>query len=234
MRDEQVGQPHLLLQILKHVDDLCLNGNVQCRDRLVADDKLRVHSQCTGNADALTLTAGKLVRITVCVFAVQAHTLQQSNDLVMAILGILCQMMDVDALAHDITNGHTGVKARIRILEHDLHTAAVRQHVHCNVVLLVEQHLAVIDDLAVGRLVQAQQAAAGRGLAAAGLTDQTQRFALADRKADIVHSLNELFLLAHAAGGEILLQVLDFYQRILFTHSAFSPFSNAAFCWSQQ
>ena len=33
---------------------------------------------------------------------------------------------------------------------------------------------------------------------------------------------------------DYLLQVLDFNQRLVFTHSAFSPFSNAAFCCSQQ
>ena len=50
----------------------------------------------------------------------------------------------------------------------------------------------------------------------------------------LLHSLNVLAVLAHTAGGEILLQVLDFNQRLVFTHSAFSPFSNAAFCCSQQ
>ena len=33
---------------------------------------------------------------------------------------------------------------------------------------------------------------------------------------------------------DYLLQVLDFNQRLVFTHSAFSPFSNSAFCCSQQ
>ena len=32
---------------------------------------------------------------------------------------------------------------------------------------------------------------------------------------------------------DYLLQVLDFDQRLVFTHSAFSPFSHAAFCCSQ-
>ena len=29
MCNEQIGQPHLLLQIFKHIDDLCLDGHVQ-------------------------------------------------------------------------------------------------------------------------------------------------------------------------------------------------------------
>ena len=94
MGDEQVGQTHLLLQILEHIDDLCLNGNVQCGNRLVTNDELGVHSQCTGNAHALTLTAGELVAVAVCVLAVQANALQQSDDLIVAVLFVLGQVMD--------------------------------------------------------------------------------------------------------------------------------------------
>ena len=66
MGDKEIGQAQLLLQILKHIHNLRLNGNVQCGDRLVTDDKLRVHSQGARDADSLALAAGKLVRIAVC------------------------------------------------------------------------------------------------------------------------------------------------------------------------
>ena len=152
----------------------------------------------------------------------------------MALLGVGAQVVDVDALADDVADGHAGVQARVGVLEHDLHTAAVGQHINGDLFLFVKQDLAVVDDGAVGRLIQAQQGAAGSGLATAGLAYQTKGLALADGKAYVIHSLNVLAVLAHTAGGEILLQVLDFNQRLLFTHSAFSPFSNAAFCCSQQ
>ena len=77
MRDKEVGQPHLLLQILNHIDDLRLNRDIQRGDRLIADDELRVHSQRTGDADTLTLTARELVRVAVGMLTVQANTLQQ-------------------------------------------------------------------------------------------------------------------------------------------------------------
>ena len=234
MGDEQVGQTHLLLQILEHIDDLSLNGNVQCGNRLVTNDELGVHSQCTGNAHALTLTAGELVAVAVCVLTVQANALQQSDDLIVAVLFVLGQMMDINALTHDVANGHAGVQTCVGILKNDLHPAAVGQHIHCDLVVLIKQQVAVIVDLTAGGLVQAQQGAAGGGLATTGLTYQTKGLALADSKAYVIHSLNVLAVLAHTAGGEILLQVLDFNQRLVFTHSAFSPFSNAAFCCSQQ
>lgn len=67
MGDEQVGQAHLLLQVLEHIHDLCLNGHVQCGDRLVADDEFRVERERTRDADTLALAAGELVRVAVLV-----------------------------------------------------------------------------------------------------------------------------------------------------------------------
>ena len=64
MRDEQVGQVALFLQALQQVDDLGLNRNIQCGDRLVTDYELRVQGKGTGDADTLALAAGELVRVT--------------------------------------------------------------------------------------------------------------------------------------------------------------------------
>ncbi len=61
--DEQIRDAQLVLQLLKHIDDLRLNRHIQRRNRLVADDELRVHRECPGNADALPLAAGELMRI---------------------------------------------------------------------------------------------------------------------------------------------------------------------------
>ena len=56
--DEQIGQAEFFLQLGEHVDDLRLDRHVQRGDRLVADDELGVHSQCTGNAHAQTMKSG--------------------------------------------------------------------------------------------------------------------------------------------------------------------------------
>ena len=63
--DEEVGEPELLLQVLEQVDDLRLDRDVERGDRLVADDELRVERQRPGDADALALAAGELVRVAV-------------------------------------------------------------------------------------------------------------------------------------------------------------------------
>ena len=62
VRDEDVGQPELVLEVLEQVEDLRLDGHVERGHRLVADDQLRIHGQRPGDADPLALPAGELVR----------------------------------------------------------------------------------------------------------------------------------------------------------------------------
>ena len=62
VRDEQIGQIFLLLQIQQQIDDLRLDGDIKRGDRLIADDKFRVQDQRAGNSDPLALTTGEFVR----------------------------------------------------------------------------------------------------------------------------------------------------------------------------
>ena len=88
MRDEQVGETELLLQIEQHVQDLDLDRDVERRNRLVGDDELGIHRQRAGNADALALSARELVRISPIVFRTQADPRQQFHDPLLAIAAL--------------------------------------------------------------------------------------------------------------------------------------------------
>ena len=79
MADEDVGEPELLLELYEQVDDLGLDGDVESRDRLVADDDLRLEDNGTGNADALALAARELVRIAVLELEVEADAFMISS-----------------------------------------------------------------------------------------------------------------------------------------------------------
>ena len=68
MGNENVGQIEFLLQMMEEVQHLGLDGNVQSGNGLVGDDELRFYGQGPGDSDTLFLTAGELVRITLCVF----------------------------------------------------------------------------------------------------------------------------------------------------------------------
>src|SRR5206468_5991343 len=80
VRDEKIGELKLLLQVLQEVDDLGLDRHVQGGDRLVAHDERGVDRQGSGDADALALAAGELVRVAVGEVRVQAHQAQQLLD----------------------------------------------------------------------------------------------------------------------------------------------------------
>ena len=77
VRDEEVREAELVLQLLEQVEHLRLDRDVERGDRLVADDELRVERERPRDADALTLTAGELVRIAVDVLGVQPDDLEQ-------------------------------------------------------------------------------------------------------------------------------------------------------------
>ena len=90
--DDDVGQPELVLQVLEQVDDLRLHGDVEGGDRLVGDDELGRQGERAGDADALALAAGELVRVAVVVLRAQADQLEQRLH------GALGALLGLDAL----------------------------------------------------------------------------------------------------------------------------------------
>ena len=65
------------LEALEQVDDLGLDRHVEGRDRLVADDQVRLDRERAGDPDALALAAGELVRIALDERRVEADEAQQ-------------------------------------------------------------------------------------------------------------------------------------------------------------
>src|ERR1035437_8432270 len=65
MADEKHAHTLNFLHSNQEVDDLGPDGDVQGRHRLVADHQGRVQDHGAGDADALVLAAGELVRIAV-------------------------------------------------------------------------------------------------------------------------------------------------------------------------
>ena len=70
VRNEEIGQPEILLQILKKIEDLRLYGDIEGGNGFVADEKFGAERQCPGDADTLPLSARETVGITVeCTFS---------------------------------------------------------------------------------------------------------------------------------------------------------------------
>ena len=76
VRDEDVGQAELALQVLQEVENLSLHRDVERGHGLVADDQLRVDGERARDADPLPLAAGELVREAVVMLGVQADDLE--------------------------------------------------------------------------------------------------------------------------------------------------------------
>jgi hypothetical protein len=62
MADEDKRNIEALLQIAEEIDDLRLDRQIQRRDRFVGNDQGWPEDDRASNADALSLTAGQLMR----------------------------------------------------------------------------------------------------------------------------------------------------------------------------
>ncbi len=84
MGNKKVGQSEIPLKILEKIDDLRLDGDIKCRNRLIADNEFRIKGKGTGNTDALTLAAGKLMRIAIVILSRKPTTSSSSWILLLA------------------------------------------------------------------------------------------------------------------------------------------------------
>ena len=186
MRDKHIGDAQLILQIHQQVENLRLNGDVQCRYRLITDDELGIQCQCAGNADTLTAAAVHLMRVGKAQPTVQTDKVHQT-------LGFLINLCFAEAARQDkrltdrLLHGHARIQGGIWVLENNLYgiLAQLLQllGVDAGDILALEQ------DLAVRTLMQVNQGAAQCGLAAAGLADNAHCGAAFNGEAHIVHSV---------------------------------------------
>src|SRR5947207_1143406 len=75
--DEQVRDFPLRLQILKEVEDLRLDRDVQCTNGLVADDEVRLQCKRTSDANALALPSGEFVRVARRITGIESDARQE-------------------------------------------------------------------------------------------------------------------------------------------------------------
>ena len=196
-----------------------------------------------GDADALALAAGELMRVAHGVLGVEADELHQLHDALAALLLVFAQLVHVERFADDVFDRHARVERGVRILEDHLHLLAVGQHVDLDllaqdglavgvdleaavfVILLaaVIDDLAVKDDAAAGGLVQLQQRAADRGLAAAGFADKAEGLARADAEGDVIDRLERDRAAKTGAHGEIFFQVLNLNEVFVVGHLTYPP-----------
>src|SRR6266511_838571 len=119
VRDEQVRELDLLLEIVEEVEDLRLDRHVERAHRLVEHEAFRADRERARDADTLSLAAAELVRIAVEGVGGQADEVEELADALR-----LGRARAVDALADDPPHRVARVERRVRVLEHDLNLAA--------------------------------------------------------------------------------------------------------------
>ena len=206
VRDKEICEILLGLELVHKVENLRADGNVQRGDRLVRHDELRVHDHRARDADALTLPAGKLVRVAGLVLGQQADVLKSAIDLCNALLLILIEVEVVQPLGDAVLDGGALVERRRRVLKDHLDVAD-------DVAVLLAGDLAgdalsLKEDLAAAARVDAHDGAAERRFAGAGLADKGERFALIDVKIRVFYG-DEFFFASDVEGDVHMLDRED-------------------------
>src|SRR5512143_2875724 len=120
MRDKQICESQLLLQVLKEIHHLRLNRHVKRRNRLIAYDELGVERERSRDADTLALSTREFVRIAAGVFWFEPDKFQQLGYPIAPAAPITCAM-DNNRFFYNLADGQSGVERRVRILKDDLH-----------------------------------------------------------------------------------------------------------------
>ena len=187
MRDKEIGQAQLFLQVVQQVDHLGLNGHVQRGDGLVADNEFGLDGQSPGNADSLALAAGKLMGEPAGMLPVQTHQLQQLIDALPALLGII-HLVNDHAFLDNGGNRHSGIQGGVGILEDDLRLFGIVEAVRS---LFQVYIFTFIGNFTLGRGINPHSHTAQGGLSAAGFSHQAHGFALHNVKGHVVHGFQD-------------------------------------------
>ena len=127
VRDKQVRQIVFVAQVRQQVDDLRLNRDVQRGNRFVQNDEFWAENQSAGDAHALTLSAGELVRVSADVRRVKPALFERLANQVFAFAGCVSALNN-QPFFDNALNGHSRVERPVRILKDDLHVLSQRAH----------------------------------------------------------------------------------------------------------
>ncbi|MNV37729.1 hypothetical protein D3C71_1292590 [compost metagenome] len=213
MRDEHIGQAEPLLQILHQVQHLSLDRDIKRGHWFVTDNELGVQGQCPRDADPLPLAAGEFMRIPVRVIGREADHFHQLGDAVLQLAPADLRHMRLERLLQRLPDRPARIQGGVRVLEHHLH---LRTHLPQLLRAERRQIGAVEQHFPARRLDQPENGPPGGGLAAARLTDNSQRLSTEDGQVDAVHRPHRSGLLAEQALADriMLLQIANLQQHV--------------------
>ncbi len=95
--DEKQRQIQLRLQLLQQVEDLGLNGDIECRNRFVSDHEIGFKDESSCNPDPLALPSGEFVWEAARVLCLEAHKFKRLGDS-LASLVLVPDAMELETL----------------------------------------------------------------------------------------------------------------------------------------
>ena len=111
--------------------------------------------------------------------------------------------MDIQGLPDDVFHRHTWIQGGVGILKDHLHLFPHGGDVLLRYLLPTEENVSPRG------LVETEKGPSYRGLAAAGLADESQRLSLSYGEGDIIHRLQETGFSECLAHGKISFEVID-------------------------
>ena len=107
MGDKQISNLFFSLEFLQQIEDLGTDRYVQCGDRLIGYNQLRLHNHGTGQTDTLALSAGELMWVTGQVLRQKTNFVDHVLYLFHTVCLVLVQMEVVKTLGYDVIDRRT-------------------------------------------------------------------------------------------------------------------------------
>ena len=196
------ARPRCFCRSSEHVEDLRPDRGVEHRDRLVADQAVRLEHEGGRDRDPLALPAGELMGVAVEeALRVEADVVERPPHPLLALLG--GDSLDPQRLVDDRRDALARVQGLVGVLEDHLHALAEGP-----LLALAGDDLPLEGDLAGRRLLQAEHRPRQGRLPATGLADDAEDLPRAPLQRDAVERPRRL-----PAARELDREVADLHQR---------------------
>jgi len=177
VRDEQVREPTVTLDVLKQIDDLGLDADVEGADRLVTDYEPWLDGEGAGNTDALPLASAELVGESVRDVGSETDALQEFGDTGLPGGLRIPQSVDDQRFANALSHRHPRIQRMERVLENHLELPPERAE---GAGSQGGDVLSVEEDPAAGGFEQSQDGTSKGALATTALTNESHGLAGCD------------------------------------------------------
>ena len=107
MSNKQISNLFFSLEFLQQIEDLGTDRYVQCGDRLIGYNQLRLHNHGTGQTDTLALSAGELMWVTGQMLRQKTNFVDHVLYLFHTVCLVLVQMEVVKTLGYDVIDRRT-------------------------------------------------------------------------------------------------------------------------------